>query len=135
LLVDELDDFSRVSARSAGVEIVTADARAAQEDAARALLPPGGSLAYRLDSPVASVTVRAFAASATRLAVSVGEQTAEPLPGVVRGVAGGDYGYLVPLEFQVAAAPAAAGTVTITAADSPIEVSRIEIRSAGAVPP
>lgn len=134
VLADELDDVSRLADRSPGVEIVTGNARATQEDASRALLPPGSSLTYRVEGSVSRVTVLAFAAAAdARLAIRVGAGGADPRPGTVRGVGGGDYGYLVPLEFDADVA-AADNVVTVAAGQEPLQVSRIEIRYAGPDP-
>ena len=132
VLVDEFEDFSRLADRSGGVEIVTADARVAQEDASRARMEPDATLMYRLGGPVASVKVYAFAEDASAsLAVGIGRETAEPRRGAVRGLGGGDYGYLVPLEFEVTSSDPAADTVTLTAGASRMQVSRIEIRHGG----
>jgi hypothetical protein len=132
VLVDEFEDFSRLADRSGGVEIVTADARVAQEDASRARMEPDATLMYRLGGPVASVKVYAFAEDASAsLAVGIGRETAEPRRGAVRGLGGGDYGYLVPLEFEVTSNDPAADTVTLTAGASRMQVSRIEIRHGG----
>ncbi|MFM7185885.1 MAG: hypothetical protein ACKO4Z_14120 [Planctomycetota bacterium] len=129
ILVDELDDLSRVADPSPGVEIVTANARAAQEDAFRALLKAGSRIAYRVGGPIASVHVRAFADDpGATLAVSLGSATAGPTPGRRSGEAGGDYGYLVPLEFDARADGTEADGVTLTAGDRPLQVSRVEIR-------
>lgn len=131
IFVDELDDLSRVSDHSAGITIVHADARATQEDASRALLPPESSLTYRVVGPIAKVRVLAFAADATAvLGLRLGTGQAEPKPGRRSGAGGGDYGYLVPLEFEARAAGGEAGSVTLTAGASPLQISRVEIRYA-----
>jgi hypothetical protein len=128
VLVDELNDLSRLADTPADVAIVTGNARATQEDASRALVKPGGSLTYRVEGPVASVRVLAFAeATDARLAIRVGATAADPVSGTVRGVPGGDYGYLVPLEFDTQPTTPAT-TVTLAAGDRPVQVSRVEIR-------
>lgn len=131
-LVDELDDLARVADHSPGIVIVTANSRAAQEDASRALLAAGSSLTYRVGGPIASVRVLAFAEDPTAtLAVSFGANATEPTPGRRSGEAGGDYGYLVPLEFETLAAGAADASVSLMAGDQPLQISRVEIRSGG----
>jgi hypothetical protein len=135
VLVDELDDLSRVADHSTGVAIVTADARATQEDASRAMLPPGGSLAYQVDGRILRVRVQAFASDAdARLAVRVGSHPPTPQPGRIQGAAGGDYGYLVPLEYD-AEPDAAAGSVALVAGETSLQVSRVEIRWLDAATP
>lgn len=135
VFVDELDDLARVVAQAGGVEILSANARATQEDAFRALLPPGGSLTYRMRGPIAVVRVRAFANEpAAPLAVRVGAGQASPQPGRRSGEAGGDYGYLVPLEFDAVGDGAAGDTVTLVAGERPLQISRVEIRYGGGQP-
>jgi mannan endo-1,4-beta-mannosidase len=59
-LVDELADFSKVSARDGGLEIKTRDCRNAKEDAHRAGGVAGDALTYRVPAAIESFRVFAF---------------------------------------------------------------------------
>jgi hypothetical protein len=136
VFMDELDDLGRTIARSADVEIETAHARPCREDASRALVPPAATLTYRPGGPIDSVRVFAFAEDeAGHLLVHAG-QTPAPATAVatrrtVAGEMGGDYGYLVPLEFEAAFVGNRPDTVTLQAGKAPLRISRVEIRHGG----
>lgn len=137
VFVDEFDDLTRVAGHSPGVTIVTGNARATQEDAARALLPAGGSLRYDMAQPVVSVRGWVFAPAAESRVEVVGRAAdgrRMPAATVCRpaGAAGGDYGYLTPLEITAAFGGAGPTTIEVVAAEGqePVQVSRVEVRYA-----
>ena len=133
VFVDELEDLSRMAAYSAGVEIVTAHARPTREDASRVGMEPGATVTYRTAGPIAAVRVLAFADDETaEIAVSVGGGSAGD-GGVacrrtIMGGGGGDYGYLVPIEFEASITDSDADVVTLTAGSRRLQISRVELR-------
>lgn len=134
VFVDEFDDLCRVANHSPKVEIVSANARAAREDLARAMVPVGAELRYRFPAKIVTVRLSAFAEAADQpLAIVVaGEPSRQPL--VVRreigSPAGGDYGYLVPLELSGEAAGGTELSISVPAG-GPVQLSRLEVRLAG----
>jgi hypothetical protein len=130
--VDELDDLRRAAARSADVEIETAHARPCHEDASRAVLPPGATVTYRPGSPIDSVRVFAFAEDETaQLLIQTGPGTALVARRTVAGEKGGDYGYLLPLEFEADFPESRPDALTLQAGEKLLRISRVEIRHDG----
>jgi hypothetical protein len=133
VIADELDDLSRTAERSDHVAIETAHARPCREDASRAVMPPGATLVYRPGGPIDSVRVFAFAEDeAGHLFVHAGQKVGPATSVVTRrtvaGGKGGDYGYLLPLEFEATFTGSRPNALTLQTGEAPLRISRVEIR-------
>ena len=133
VFVDEFDDLRRVASASAGVEIVTANPRATQEDVARALLPPGGRIRYEFPEGAVAVRVYAFTeADDQPLEVALLGPQGRRVVSARResgGEAGGDYGYLVPLLLTTDTEPATGVEITVPSGGA-VQLARLELRLA-----
>ena len=130
--VEEFDNLDRVMKASADVVIVGENPRATQEDASRALLPPGSLIAYAM--PEGSFMLRLFAFTERPdqpldvITTRAGVRHPMAVTREVRGEAGGDYGYLIPILFSV---ELAGGTdLEIAVPDgAAVQLSRLELYS------
>lgn len=133
VIVDELDDLTRLASFTAGVEVVTANPRSTQEDLARAAVPPGGRIAYELPGGGRSLRLFVFAEAEDQEIEVLAAGPADPRRLTVErrcvGRAGGDYGYLVPLLFTADLAGAGRVEIGVPAgAAAPVQISRVELR-------
>jgi mannan endo-1,4-beta-mannosidase len=131
VLVDEFDGLDRAASASSGVEIVTANPRATQEDLSRALVPPGGSLTYHISTGGHRLRLFLFAEKPDQpLEITANEKTLRRPVATQRqcvGAAGGDYGYLLPI--IVTAHLDQATTIEISVpSGGVVQFSRLEIR-------
>lgn len=139
LLVDELQDESRLARRAGPVSRCDDRARRAQEDLHRLQLAPGGQIEYAAPGDVQSVTAFLFVEkdpAAWELSVSVDGQkfTALPMRVTAPARAGGDYHYLKPV--LVTAAVTQPGVRCVRIANpansaAPWQLSRVEIEHQG----
>jgi hypothetical protein len=128
--VDEFDNLDRVAKASVDVVIVGENPRATQEDASRALLPPGSLISYAM--PEGGFMLRLFAFTERPdqpldvIATRAGIRHTMAVTREVRGEAGGDYGYLIPILFSV---ELAGGTdLEIAVPDgAAVQLSRLEL--------
>lgn len=132
VFVDEFDDLSRVAEATTGVEIVHDNPRSAQEDLARACVPAGGRLTYRMPAPIRSIRLFVFATDPDQTIELVAAGPAGPQPIEVDrdcvGRSGGDYAYLTPLAFTARPAATQVFEVRVPKGGDPVQISRIEIR-------
>jgi hypothetical protein len=99
-------------------------------------VPPVAAVTYRPGGPIDSVRVFAFAADdAGQLTLCVDPAPKGTGPVAMRrtvaGKMGGDYGYLLPLEFTAEFKGDRPKALTLSAGATPIQISRIEIRYDG----
>lgn len=104
-LVDELADFSRISAKTGEWKIADRDCRCAKEDAHRAAGTSGSALVYQLPAKIDGVRVFVFfpkTESVLKLAISGDGKDFRDIPvqksAYFQGA--GDYGYWMPVLFH-----------------------------------
>lgn len=128
--VDEFDNLDRVASASADVVIVTDNPRAAQEDASRALLPPGSRIAYALPSGAQSLRLLFFTKDPDQplnlLSIDQGIQQQIRGTRTVRRTTGGDYGYLTPILFSAECMNATELEIAIPSGAA-VQLSRLEL--------
>lgn len=131
-MVDELTDFSKVSATSGNLEIQSRDCRSAMEDAHRAGGSAGSTLVYRVGSPITKARVFVFfpkdiadlklslSADGNAFRTAVTKRTDFPF-------AVGDYGYWKRAIFEL---PSAAGSDRFVKIEytGPAQIGRVEIQ-------
>ncbi|MAT71648.1 MAG: hypothetical protein CMJ58_19250 [Planctomycetaceae bacterium] len=138
LLVDELQDRSRLHATAGDVQFRHDQPRRVQEDIHRLQLPPGATVTYKLPGHVMGATAWLFAEeSAPDVAISASPdgETYSPLTceTTTTSRSAGDYGYWQP--FLLKCDPPGLGlrfVRIVNNGDAPVQLSRVEIFHRGA---
>lgn len=130
-MVDELADFSKVSAKSGNLEIQSRDCRSAMEDSHRASGSAGDALVYRVGSPITKCRVfvffpndiadlkLSFSADGSKFRSAATKRTDFPF-------SAGDYGYWKRAIYELSAAEAGDRFVKIEYT-GPAQIGRVEI--------